>query len=147
MGADWTLHPWHHNSSNVGGVTAGQARHNSCNFGGVTAGQVWHNSSNNNHRLGLSGRSIECLRNVFEQWHHLLANSVTESLVSRMVWNTVMLSVSYQQRGCKQCHWWFWVVFRAYHNRNPNKKMTNTNSTLILTQIVHLIWHTLPTLT
>ena len=27
--ADWTLHPWRHNSSNVGGVTAGQARHNS----------------------------------------------------------------------------------------------------------------------
>ena len=29
VGADWTLPPWHHNSSNVGGVTAGQARHNS----------------------------------------------------------------------------------------------------------------------
>ena len=31
VGADWTLHPWRHNSSNVGGVTAGQARHNSSN--------------------------------------------------------------------------------------------------------------------
>ena len=45
MGANWTLHPWHHNSSNVGGVTAGQARHNTSNVGGVTAGQVRHNSS------------------------------------------------------------------------------------------------------
>ena len=33
VGADWTLHTWHHNSSNVGGVTAGQARHNSSNVG------------------------------------------------------------------------------------------------------------------
>ena len=31
VGADWTLHRWRHNSSNVGGVTAGQARHNSSN--------------------------------------------------------------------------------------------------------------------
>ena len=46
VGADWTLHPWHHNSSNIGGVTAGQARHNSSNVGGVTSGQVRHNSSN-----------------------------------------------------------------------------------------------------
>ena len=38
VGADWTLHPWRDNSSNVGGVTAGQARHNSSNVGGVTAG-------------------------------------------------------------------------------------------------------------
>ena len=29
--ADWTLHPWRHNSSNVGGVTAGQVEHNSSN--------------------------------------------------------------------------------------------------------------------
>ena len=29
VGADWTLHLWRHNSSSVGGVTAGQARHNS----------------------------------------------------------------------------------------------------------------------
>ena len=29
VGADWTLHPWHHNSINVGGDTAGQVRHNS----------------------------------------------------------------------------------------------------------------------
>ena len=29
VGADWNLHPWHHNSSNVGGVTAGQVTHNS----------------------------------------------------------------------------------------------------------------------
>ena len=43
-GADWTLHPWHHN--NVGGVTAGNARHNSSDIEGVTAGQVRHNSSN-----------------------------------------------------------------------------------------------------
>ena len=28
VGADWTLHPWRHNSSNVGGVTAGQVGHN-----------------------------------------------------------------------------------------------------------------------
>ena len=48
MGADWTLHPWRHNSNNVGGVTGGQARHNSSNVGGVTAGQVRHNSSNSN---------------------------------------------------------------------------------------------------
>ena len=33
VGADWTLHPWRHNSSNVGGVTVGQARHNSINVG------------------------------------------------------------------------------------------------------------------
>ena len=33
------------NSSNVGGVNAGQARHNSSNVGGVTAGQIRHNSS------------------------------------------------------------------------------------------------------
>ena len=44
--ADLTLHPWHHNSSNVGRVTAGQVRHNSSNVGRVTAGQVRHNSSN-----------------------------------------------------------------------------------------------------
>ena len=31
--ADWTLHPWRHDSSNVGGVTAGQARHNSSILG------------------------------------------------------------------------------------------------------------------
>ena len=31
--ADWTLYPWRHNSSNVGGVTAGPARHNSSNVG------------------------------------------------------------------------------------------------------------------
>ena len=50
MGADWTLHPWRHNSSNVGGVTAGQMQHNSSNVGGVsvTAGQVRHNSSCSN---------------------------------------------------------------------------------------------------
>ena len=30
VGVDWTLHPWRHNSSNVGGVTAGQVGHN-CN--------------------------------------------------------------------------------------------------------------------
>ena len=47
VGADWTLHPWHVNLGNVGGVTAGQARHNSSNVGGVTAGQVRHNSSSN----------------------------------------------------------------------------------------------------
>ena len=45
VGADWTLHPSRHNSSNVGGVTAGQARHNTSNVGGVIAGQVGHNSS------------------------------------------------------------------------------------------------------
>ena len=45
-GADWTLHLWHHYSSNVGAVTAGQVKHNSSNVGGVTAGQVKHNSSN-----------------------------------------------------------------------------------------------------
>ena len=43
---DWTLHPWHYNSSHVGGVTAGQMRHNSINVEFVTAGQVGHNSSN-----------------------------------------------------------------------------------------------------
>ena len=37
--ADWTLYPWRHNSSNVGGVTAGQLGHNSSN------------SNNNNNRL------------------------------------------------------------------------------------------------
>ena len=45
VGADSTLHPWRHNSSNVGGVTAGRARHNLSDVGGVTAGQVRHNSS------------------------------------------------------------------------------------------------------
>ena len=45
MGANWTLPPRRHNSSNVGGVTAGQARHNSSYVGGVTAGKVRHNSS------------------------------------------------------------------------------------------------------
>ena len=35
MGADWTLHPWRHNSSNVGGVTAGQVRHNTTSFNTV----------------------------------------------------------------------------------------------------------------
>ena len=39
VGANWPLPPWRHNSSNVGGVTVGQARHNSSNVGGVTAGQ------------------------------------------------------------------------------------------------------------
>ena len=48
VGADWTLHPCRPNSSNVGGVSAGQARHNSSNVGGVTAGQMGHNSSNLN---------------------------------------------------------------------------------------------------
>ena len=52
VGAVWTLHPWRHNSIDVGGVTAGQARHNSSNVGGVTAGQVRHNSSKyNEHKL------------------------------------------------------------------------------------------------
>ena len=41
--ADWTLHPWRHNSSNVGGVKAGYAKHNSSNVGGSTAGLVGHN--------------------------------------------------------------------------------------------------------
>ena len=45
VGADWTLHPWCHKSSNVGGVTAGQVRHISSNVGGVAAGLVGHNSS------------------------------------------------------------------------------------------------------
>ena len=27
------MHPWRHNSNNVGGVIAGQARHNSSNVG------------------------------------------------------------------------------------------------------------------
>ena len=49
VGADWTLNPWRHNSSNFGGVTASQARHNSSNIGGVTSGQVGHNSSIYNH--------------------------------------------------------------------------------------------------
>ena len=31
VGVDWTLHPWRHNSSNVGGVTACRAQHNSSN--------------------------------------------------------------------------------------------------------------------
>ena len=51
VGADWTLHPWHHSSSNVGGVTAGQTRHNSSNVGGVTAGQAGHNYSVHNAGL------------------------------------------------------------------------------------------------
>ena len=45
VGADWTLHPWRHNSSNVGGVIANQARHNSSNVGGVTVDLVGDNSS------------------------------------------------------------------------------------------------------
>ena len=44
------MQPWRHNSSNVGGVTAGQARHNSSTVGGVTAGQVGHNSSRYNSK-------------------------------------------------------------------------------------------------
>ena len=32
------MHPWHHKY--VGGVTVGQARHNSSDVGGITAGQV-----------------------------------------------------------------------------------------------------------
>ena len=47
--ADWTLHPCRHNSSNVGGVTAGQERHKSINVEGVTAGEEGHSSSLNNH--------------------------------------------------------------------------------------------------
>ena len=52
--------PKAHNSSNVGSVTAGQARHNSSNVGGVTACQEGHNSCNNKyvylqlHRVGLT---------------------------------------------------------------------------------------------
>ena len=42
-----------HNSSNVGSVTAGQARHNSSNVWGVTAGQMRHNSSGVNRARGL----------------------------------------------------------------------------------------------
>ena len=53
MGPEWNLHPWRH--TNVGGVTAGQARHNSSNVGGVTAGQVRHNSSN----INMSSVAIE----------------------------------------------------------------------------------------
>ena len=41
--ADWTLHPLRH--TNVGGVTAGQAKQNLSNVGGITAGQMGHNSS------------------------------------------------------------------------------------------------------
>ena len=51
VGADWTLHPWHHKSSNVGGVTAGQARHKSSNVGGVTAGQNERIRLRNNTKL------------------------------------------------------------------------------------------------
>ena len=51
VGADWTLHPCRHKSSNVGGVTAGLARHNSSNVGGDTASQVRHNSSTNNNTI------------------------------------------------------------------------------------------------
>ena len=43
VGADWTLYPWRHNSSNVGGVTAGHVGHNS--------------SNNNNNRLFYSDHS------------------------------------------------------------------------------------------
>ena len=32
VGADWTLHQWRHNSSNVGGVTAGQVAYNSSQY-------------------------------------------------------------------------------------------------------------------
>ena len=64
VGADWTLHPWRHNSSNVGGVTVGQAKHNSSNVEVVTAGQVRYNSSLTKDTLGegcggLHG--VECL--------------------------------------------------------------------------------------
>ena len=57
VGADWTLHPWHQNSSNIGcsnivGVTAGQERHNSGTVGGVTAGQVKHNYGNSTNGSG-----------------------------------------------------------------------------------------------
>ena len=55
MGADWTLHPWHHN---VGGVTASQARHNSSNVGGFTVGQMRHNSSNINYYYYQPGSNI-----------------------------------------------------------------------------------------
>ena len=46
VGADWTLHPWRHNSSNVRGVTAGQVGHNSSiinsnNIGATTARCVY----------------------------------------------------------------------------------------------------------
>ena len=36
VGADWTLHPWPHNSSNVEGVTAGQMGHNSSSYNYTT---------------------------------------------------------------------------------------------------------------
>ena len=50
-------------SSNVGGVTAGQARYNSSNSGGVTAGQVGHNPSSNTAlmRDGLTYLSLSLL--------------------------------------------------------------------------------------
>ena len=64
VGADWTLYPWRPNSSNVGGVTAGQARHNSSNVGGVTAGQVRHNSSWYNRCLHKTMWNLNVLRKI-----------------------------------------------------------------------------------
>ena len=49
MGADWTLHPWHHN--NVGVLLRARCDTTQVMFGGVTAGQVWHNSSCNNNNM------------------------------------------------------------------------------------------------
>ena len=49
VGVDWTLYPWHHNSSNVGGVTVGQVRHTSStnkkNAGLLVYIYTWHQST------------------------------------------------------------------------------------------------------
>ena len=45
MGADWTLHPWRHNSSNVGVSLRARCDTTQVMLGGDTAGQVRHNSS------------------------------------------------------------------------------------------------------
>ena len=71
VGVDWTLHSWRHNSSNVGGVSAGQARHNSSNVG-VSLRVRW-----DTNRYSKKKVFILCLHRTVNRW-----NSLTEEVVS-----------------------------------------------------------------
>ena len=58
VGGYWTLQPWRHNLSNVGGINAGQAIQKSSNVGGVTAGQVRHYSSMINNKITTAATTV-----------------------------------------------------------------------------------------
>ena len=93
------MHPWRHNSSNVGRVIAGQARHNSSNVGGVTAGQVGHNSSNlNDGNQSLHPGSQPTVTNLLQAHDFVLWDFV--------MWDYVWITVSRIEFTVKSSVYW-----------------------------------------